>query len=74
MLVIKKFWVQLTSIVLFTNILQNKCCVPQNKETHTGLVQYEGERMMTEFSFLHALEEEEYKNVKPMLNSYMLQC
>ncbi len=38
---------------LITNILQNIFFfVQQNKETHTGLEQVEGEQMMTEVSFL----------------------
>ncbi len=36
---------------LFTNILENIFfCSQQKKETHTGLEQLEGERMITEFS------------------------
>ncbi len=60
----------MTSIVLFfllwksmvpqnsriTNFLQNiSLCVQQNKEIHTGLELLEGEKMMTEFSFLGEL-------------------
>ncbi len=39
-----------------TNFLQNIfLCVRQNKEIHTGLELLEGEKMMTEFSFLGEL-------------------
>jgi len=41
---------------LVTNILQNILfCAQQKRETHTGLEQHEGEKMMTEFSFLGEL-------------------